>query len=130
MTRDEFLKTPSMPAFAPSYPHGPFRLVRREYLPVIITYETDPNAIRSYMTPILLLGGTNIFAHASQPNGRYEPAPLEEAGLHFGEAQPRLWISLMAAAKKLRGVREQGLITHATYEGRKGSAGTGCSPRH
>src|SRR5215467_15056647 len=45
MTRDEILKVPSMPAFAPSYPHGPFCFVRREYL--IITYETDPNAIRA-----------------------------------------------------------------------------------
>jgi acetoacetate decarboxylase len=32
MTRDEILQAPSMPAFAPSYPHGPFRFVRREYL--------------------------------------------------------------------------------------------------
>src|SRR5262245_36515124 len=45
MTRDEILKAPSMPAFAPSYPHGPFRFVRREYL--IVTYETDPDAIRA-----------------------------------------------------------------------------------
>ncbi|WP_454634788.1 acetoacetate decarboxylase [Bradyrhizobium cenepequi] len=44
MTRDEILGTPSMPAFSPSYPHGPFRFVRREYL--IITYETEPDAIR------------------------------------------------------------------------------------
>lgn len=45
MTRDENLKAPSMPAYPPSYPHGPFRFVRREYL--IVTYETDPNAIRA-----------------------------------------------------------------------------------
>ena len=45
MTRDEILKAPSMSAFAPSYPHGPFRFVRREYL--IIAYETDANAIRA-----------------------------------------------------------------------------------
>ena len=45
MTRDEILKTPSMPAFAPSYPFGPYRFVRREYL--IISYETDPEAIRA-----------------------------------------------------------------------------------
>ena len=45
MTRDEILKTSSMPAIAPSYPHGPFRFVRREYL--IITYETDPEALRA-----------------------------------------------------------------------------------
>ena len=45
MTPEEVLKVPSMPAFDPSYPHGPFRFVDREYL--IITYETDPDAIRA-----------------------------------------------------------------------------------
>ncbi len=45
MTRDEILNTPSMPAIAPSYPHGPFRFVRREYL--IVTYETDADALRA-----------------------------------------------------------------------------------
>lgn len=45
MTRDEILQSPSMPTFAPSYPHGPFRFVRREYL--IITYETDPDILRA-----------------------------------------------------------------------------------
>lgn len=44
MTRDEILATPSMPAISPSYPHGPFRFLRREYL--IITYETDADALR------------------------------------------------------------------------------------
>ena len=44
MTRDEILRVPSMPAFSPSYPRGPYRFLRREYL--IITYETDPEALR------------------------------------------------------------------------------------
>jgi acetoacetate decarboxylase len=47
MTLDEILSAPSMPAFAPSYPLGPFRFVRREYL--IITYETEPDAIRAVL---------------------------------------------------------------------------------
>ena len=47
MTRDEMLVAPSMPAFAPSYPHDPFRFVRHEYL--IITYETEPDAIRAVL---------------------------------------------------------------------------------
>src|SRR5581483_6903866 len=47
MTRDEILNASSMPVFAPSYPRGPFRFVRREYL--IITYETDPAAIRAVL---------------------------------------------------------------------------------
>jgi acetoacetate decarboxylase len=45
MTRDEILAAPSMPAFSPSYPRGPYRFLRREYL--IITYETDPDLIRA-----------------------------------------------------------------------------------
>jgi acetoacetate decarboxylase len=45
MTRDEILTASSMPAFSPSYPRGPYRFVRREYL--IVTYETDPDAIRA-----------------------------------------------------------------------------------
>lgn len=43
MKRDEILSASSMPAFSPSYPHGPFRFVKREYL--IVTYETEPAAI-------------------------------------------------------------------------------------
>ncbi|GJD50100.1 putative acetoacetate decarboxylase [Methylobacterium crusticola] len=45
MNRDEILAAPSMPAFSPSYPRGPYRFMRREYL--IITYETDPDALRA-----------------------------------------------------------------------------------
>jgi len=45
MTRDEILNATSMPAFSPSYPKGPFRFVGREYL--IVTYETEPDAIRA-----------------------------------------------------------------------------------
>lgn len=45
MNREEILQAPSMPAFSPSYPRGPYRFVNREYL--IITYETEPEAIRS-----------------------------------------------------------------------------------
>jgi acetoacetate decarboxylase len=45
MTREDILSAPSMPAFSPSYPRGPYRFIRREYL--IITYETDPEALRA-----------------------------------------------------------------------------------
>ncbi|TWB25405.1 acetoacetate decarboxylase [Nitrospirillum bahiense] len=44
MNRDEILSASSMPLFSPSYPRGPYRFIRREYL--IITYESDPEAIR------------------------------------------------------------------------------------
>ena len=45
MNREQILASPSMPPFSPSYPRGPYRFVRREYL--IVTYETDPDAIRA-----------------------------------------------------------------------------------
>jgi acetoacetate decarboxylase len=45
MTPEEILRLPSMPAASPSYPMGPYRFVDREY--VIVTYETDPVALRA-----------------------------------------------------------------------------------
>jgi acetoacetate decarboxylase len=39
MTRDEILGASSMPLASPSYPKGPFRFIKREYL--LIHYETD-----------------------------------------------------------------------------------------
>lgn len=45
MNRDEILGLASMPAASPSYPRGPYRFVAREYF--IVTYATDPEAIRS-----------------------------------------------------------------------------------
>jgi len=43
--REDVLNAPSMPAFSPSYPRGPYRFVKREYL--IVTYETEPAAIEA-----------------------------------------------------------------------------------
>lgn len=45
MKREDVLRAPSMPAFSPSYPRGPYKFVRREYL--IVTYETEPAAIEA-----------------------------------------------------------------------------------
>ena len=35
----------AMPLTSPAFPPGPYRFVNREYL--IITYETDPDALRA-----------------------------------------------------------------------------------
>lgn len=60
MTRDEILAAPSMPAFSPSYPRGPYRFLRREYL--IITYETDPELIRAALPePLEPAPGNRVF---------------------------------------------------------------------
>jgi len=44
MKKEDILKTHTMPAFSPSYPAGPYYFKQREYL--IITYESDPEAVR------------------------------------------------------------------------------------
>lgn len=68
MTRDEILGAPSMPAFSPSYPHGPFRFVGREYL--IITYETDPEIIRADLPARKIVGGRHQIVDFTVPYGR------------------------------------------------------------
>src|SRR6478609_5252344 len=47
MRKEDVLKLPSMPAAGPSYPAGPYRFIDREYM--IITYETDAQAIRAQL---------------------------------------------------------------------------------
>jgi acetoacetate decarboxylase len=44
MKTADILRLPSMPAASPSYPHGPYRFVDREYF--IIVYKSDPDAVR------------------------------------------------------------------------------------
>lgn len=49
-----------MPLFSPSYSRGPFRFFRREYL--IITYRTDPAAIRAALPePLEPAGGDLVY---------------------------------------------------------------------
>ena len=45
MTPADVLCLSAMPPANPSYPRGPYRFVNREYL--VITYESDPDAIRA-----------------------------------------------------------------------------------
>ena len=45
MNSETILRLPSMPAASPSYPHGPYRFVDRQYF--IVIYESDPVAIRA-----------------------------------------------------------------------------------
>jgi acetoacetate decarboxylase len=57
MKREHILGLPSMPAASPSYPRGPYRFIDREYL--IITYETDADAIRDALPEPLQPDGSN-----------------------------------------------------------------------
>jgi len=57
MNANEILNLSSMPAASPSYPRGPYRFVDREYF--IITYESDPAAIRAALPEPLEPDGSN-----------------------------------------------------------------------
>jgi acetoacetate decarboxylase len=58
VTRDEILAGSSMPLFSPSYAPGPYVFIRREYL--IITYETDPDALRAALPEPLAPAAGNL----------------------------------------------------------------------
>lgn len=60
MNRDEILTAASMPAFGPSYPKGPYRFINREYM--IISYESDPDAIRAAV-PEPLVPASNVITY-------------------------------------------------------------------
>lgn len=49
---------PSMPLAGPSYPRGPYRFIDREYL--IITYVSEPDAIRAQLPEPLEPDGSNL----------------------------------------------------------------------
>lgn len=58
MKASEIRELPSMPLAGPSYPKGPYRFIDREYL--IITYESDPEAIRAQLPEPLEPDGSNL----------------------------------------------------------------------
>jgi len=53
----EIVALPSMPLASPSYPRGPYRFIDREYL--IVSYESDPDAIRTALPEPLKPDGSN-----------------------------------------------------------------------
>jgi acetoacetate decarboxylase len=53
----DILDTASMPLASPSYPKGPYRFIDRQYM--IITYESDPDAIRAAVPEPLEPDGSN-----------------------------------------------------------------------
>lgn len=57
MNAKDILNLPSMPLASPSYPRGPYRFIDREYL--IITYESDPDAIHAALPEPLKPDGSN-----------------------------------------------------------------------
>ncbi|SFJ06485.1 acetoacetate decarboxylase [Bosea sp. OK403] len=61
MNRKDILDLPSMPLAGPSYPAGPYRFVDREYM--VISYETDPEAIRHQLPEPLMPLATPIVSY-------------------------------------------------------------------
>ncbi len=61
MNRDQILATASMPAASPAYPRGPYRFIDREYF--IVTYESDPAAIREALPEPLEPDGSNTVVY-------------------------------------------------------------------
>ena len=61
MNRTDILNLPSMPAVGSSYPKGPYRFINREYL--IVTYESDPEAIRRLLPEPLAPAPGNLVAY-------------------------------------------------------------------
>jgi acetoacetate decarboxylase len=57
MKVEDITGLPSMPLAAPSYPRGPYRFIDREYL--IVTYKSDPDAIRAALPAPLQPDGTD-----------------------------------------------------------------------
>jgi len=58
MNLADVLNLPSMPGASPSYPRGPYRFVDREYL--IVSYESDPDAIKAALPEPLVPDGSNL----------------------------------------------------------------------
>jgi acetoacetate decarboxylase len=88
MTRDEILAAMSMPLGSPSYPKGPYRFVRREYL--VVRYETDPEALREMLPEPLEPDGNSVyFEWMKMPDstgfGDYEESGCGISALYKGE---------------------------------------------
>jgi acetoacetate decarboxylase len=86
----DVLNLPSMPAASPSYPRGPYRFIDREYL--IVTYESDPDAIREALPEPLEPDGSNSVSYEfirmpdSAGFGDYTESGLVIPALLKGEA--------------------------------------------
>jgi acetoacetate decarboxylase len=90
MRKEDVLKLPSMPAAGPSYPAGPYRFINREYM--IITYETDAQAIRAQLPEPL--------------------EPLEDSLVHYE------WIK-MPDSSGFGSYTETGLVIPCRFEGQE-----------
>ena len=90
MNKDQILKLSGMPAQAPSFPRGPYRFINREYF--IITYETDPDALRAAVPEPLEPAPGNLIAYEfikmpdSSGFGDYHESGIVIPCMYKGEA--------------------------------------------
>lgn len=89
MNIKDILNQPSMPIASPSYPKGPYRFINREYF--IVTYESDPEAIRQAVPEPLEPDGSNtvMYEFISMPDssgfGSYTESGVVIPALYKGE---------------------------------------------
>ena len=89
MNLTDILSISSMPIASPSYPHGPYRFVDREYL--IISYESDAAAIREALPEPLQPDGSNtvLYEFIRMPDsagfGDYTESGVVIPALYKGE---------------------------------------------
>lgn len=68
MKKSDVLNLPSMPLQSPTFPRGPYRFFRRQYL--VISYRSDPAAIREALPePLLPAGDTVAVQWLDLPDG-------------------------------------------------------------
>jgi acetoacetate decarboxylase len=68
MKKSDVLKLPSMPLQSPTFPRGPYRFFRRQYL--VISYQSDAAAIREALPePLMPAGDTVAVQWLDLPDG-------------------------------------------------------------
>ena len=89
METTDILNLASMPLASPSYPRGPYRFINREYF--IVTYESDPEAIRHALPEPLEPDGSNtvLYEFIRMPDssgfGDYTESGIVIPALYKGE---------------------------------------------
>jgi len=102
MKMDDVRRAFAMPATSPAFPPGPYRFVNREFL--IITYRTDPHALRAVVPEPLEIG---------EPLVKYEFIRMPDS-TGFGDYTESGQVIPVQLRKPAGGV-EHGSYVHAMY---------------
>lgn len=141
----DILNVASMPIASPTYPRGPYRFVGREYL--IITYESDAEAIRHLLPEPLQPDGSNtvIYEFARMPDssgfGNYTQTgivipctlndePMNHVSQMFLDCEPpiaggrEIWGFPQKLGKASLGISQDTLTGKLEYAGQTVAIGT------